>query len=246
MSNTDLHLSSHISKQFNAELDDIRQRVLTMGGLVEQQVADAVRALITGDGSLGDQVVERDYKVNALEVGIDEECTRVLARRQPAASDLRLIVAVIKTITDLERIGDEAEKIGRMATKLATQPPPSSMLQHVETMGNRVKFMVNATLDALARLDADAALEIAKEDRKVDSDYESISRQCLTFMMEDPRTIRSVLDLTWAVRALERIGDHASNISEYVIYLIRGKDVRHLSLEQVEADLKAAKSSPAR
>lgn len=241
MSDNKLNLSRHISTQFNSELDDIRQRVLTMGGLVEQQVSDAVRALATGDGELGELVSERDHKVNSLEVSIDEECARVLARRQPAASDLRLIVAVIKTITDLERVGDEAEKIGRMAAKLATQPPPPSLLQQVDSMGQRVKHMVRQTLDAFARLDAEDALEIAKEDRKVDSDYESISRQCLTFMMEDPRTIRSVLDLTWAVRSLERIGDHSSNISEYVIYLIRGKDVRHLSLEQVEADLEAAK-----
>ncbi|MBV62656.1 phosphate signaling complex protein PhoU [Abyssibacter profundi] len=239
MSNADLHLSSHISKQFNAELDDIRQRVLTMGGLVEQQVSEAVRALTEADGELGQQVANRDYKVNAMEVGIDEECIRVLARRQPAATDLRLIMAVVKTITDLERIGDEAEKIGRMAASLAANPTPAGSLSPVETMGRRVSSMVHRVLDAFARLDAEDALEIAKEDRKVDSEYDAISRQCLTFMLEDPRTIRPVMDLQWAARALERIGDHASNIGEYVIYLIQGKDVRHTSLAQMEAELEA-------
>ncbi|MCK5860307.1 phosphate signaling complex protein PhoU [Abyssibacter sp.] len=237
MSHADLHLNTHISKQFNAELDDIRQRVLTMGGLVEQQVSEAVRALTEADGELGEQVANRDYKVNAMEVGIDEECTRVLARRQPAATDLRLIIAVVKTITDLERIGDEAEKIGRMAARLASNPPPNGSLPAVEAMGRRVSMMVHRVLDAFARLDAEEALEIAKEDRRVDSEYESISRQCLTFMLEDPRTIRPVMDLQWAIRALERIGDHARNISEYVIYLIQGKDVRHTSLAQVQAEL---------
>ena len=177
-----------------------------------------------------------------MEVGIDEECIRVLARRQPAATDLRLIMAVVKTITDLERIGDEAEKIGRMAASLASNPPPGGSLSPVETMGRRVSAMVHRVLDAFARLDAEDALDIAREDRKVDSEYDAISRQCLTFMLEDPRTIRPVMDLQWAVRALERIGDHASNISEYVIYLIQGKDVRHTSLAQMEAELESSNS----
>lgn len=230
-------LYTHISQQYNVELEDIRSKVLQMGGLVEQQIEQALNALVHGDTSLGEAVIMDDTKVNKLEVMIDEECSQVIARRQPAASDLRLIVAVIKTITDLERIGDEAEKIARMAVRLAGEERPKTNYAEIQGLGNQVRQMVHDALDAFARLDIQAALSTAREDYKIDQKYEGVMRQMITFMMEDPRTISRVLNMIWAARALERIGDHARNICEYIIYLVKGKDVRHTSLEQIEKEI---------
>ena len=227
-------IGHHISHKYNLELEDLRNRVLTMGGLVEKQIGDAVNALVTGDTQLADHVITTDYQVNSLEVGIDVECTRVLARRQPAASDLRLIVAVIKTITDLERIGDEAEKVAHMGLQLASQERPKNNYSELQSMGKIVREMLHNSLNAFARMDVEEALRVVHEDKKVDHEYEAIMRQRITFMMEDPRSIARSLDVMWAARALERMGDHARNICEYVIYLVKGKDVRHTSLEQME------------
>lgn len=236
--NTAAGYKQHISSQFNAELEDVRQRVLAMGGLVEQQIVDATRALMDNDTDLGEEVIRTDYKVNQLEVQIDEECSHILARRQPTASDLRLVYAVIKTITDLERIGDEAEKIARMATDLAKQERLAPGVLEIHHLSRSVTQMVHDALDAFARMDVDTALAVAREDEVIDREYEALMRQCITFMMEDPRTIRRVMDIIWSVRALERIGDHAKNIAEYVIYFVKGKDVRHLSLESMEREVK--------
>ncbi|MCI0401249.1 MAG: phosphate signaling complex protein PhoU [Gammaproteobacteria bacterium] len=225
--------SPHISRQFDQELEDIRARVLAMGGLTEAQIADALEALCDGNSELAEQVIENDIKVNTLEVSIDEDCTQILARRQPAATDLRLVVAVGKTITDLERIGDEAEKIGHMALHLAENQCPKSYYVGLESMGNHVRAMLHDALDAFARMDSESALKVASEDPKVDQEYVAILRQLITYMMEDPRSIARAMDVIWSVRALERIGDHASNICENVIYLVEGKNVRHVSLEEM-------------
>jgi phosphate transport system protein len=233
-------LSHHIHSRFNADLEGVRASVLQMGGLVEKQLQDGTRALVTGDGVLGEQVAQLDHKVNAMEVVIDDDCSRILATRNPAASDLRLLVAVIKTITDLERIGDEAEKLGHIAAKLASVERAPDRYREIKHMGDIVAGMVHGALDAFARLDIEQALAITRRDLQVDEEYEAIQRQCITFMMEDPRTIRRALDVLWVARALERVGDHAKNICEYVIYMVLGKDVRHLSMEDVERQLAMA------
>ncbi len=231
-----LKLGQHISQQFNEELEDIRTRVMYMGGIVEQQLVDAIKALITMDVSLAEVVITNDYKVNALEVSIDEECTQILARRQPAASDLRLVMSVIKTITDLERIGDEAERIGRMALHFAEKGGENKMLAGIVHMGDLVTRQLHNALDTFARTDSEAAVKVAREDKKVDQEYETILRNLMTYMMEDPRTIPILVDMMWSARALERIGDRSRNICEYVIYLVKGKDVRHTSVDKVADD----------
>ena len=230
-------LSHHILSRFNADLEGVRSGVMQMGGLVEQQLQDGIKALYSGDGRLGEEVARLDHKVNAMEVAIDEDCSRILATRGPTASDLRLIVAIIKTITDLERIGDEAEKLGSIASRLATLDRPADRYREIKHIGDLVADMVHGALDAFARMDTDAALSVARQDRIVDEEYEALQRQCITFMMEDPRAIRRALDILWVARALERIGDHAKNICEYVIYMVLGKDIRHLSIEDVEKQL---------
>ncbi|MES1195397.1 MAG: phosphate signaling complex protein PhoU [Steroidobacter sp.] len=232
-------LSHHILSRFNADLERLRSNVLQMGGLVEEQLAQSVNALVLGDSVAAERVARNDHRVNAMEVSIDEDCNRILATRAPAAGDLRLIVAVIKAITDLERIGDEAEKIGYIGSRLATMERPADRYREIKHLGRIVEEMVHDALDSLARLDAEAAIAVAKRDRLVDEEYEAIQRQCITFMMEDPRSIRRALDVLWVTRALERIGDHAKNICEYVIYMVYGKDVRHVKLEDVEEQLKA-------
>jgi len=236
-------LSHHILSRFNADLEGVRSGVMQMGGLVEQQLQDGIKALYSGDGRLGEEVARLDHKVNAMEVAIDEDCSRILATRGPTASDLRLIVAIIKTITDLERIGDEAEKLGNIASRLATLDRPTDRYREIKHIGDQVADMVHGALDAFARMDTDAALAVARKDRVVDEEYEALQRQCITFMMEDPRAIRRALDILWVARALERIGDHAKNICEYVVYMVLGKDIRHLSIEDVEEQLAAARAA---
>jgi phosphate transport system protein len=223
-------ITGHISTRFNKDLENLRSSVLTMGGLVEQQLTKAIAAIVTGDSELGLTVASDDYKVNMLEVDIDEECSRILATRAPAASDLRLIVAIIKTITDLERIGDEAEKIGFLASQLATMDRPPDSYRELKNLGNHVLQMVTDAMNAFARLDIEASYAVVREDEEVDREYDAITRQGITFMMEDPTNIKRVMNVTWAARALERIGDHAKNICEYVIYMVEGRDVRHTTL----------------
>ena len=223
--------TDHISRRFNKDIEDLRNNVLAMGGLVEAQLSKAVSAIVSGDSELGLRVAKDDYKVNKFEVSIDEECGRILVTRSPAASDLRLIVAIIKTITDLERIGDEAEKIGYLAAKLAAMDRPPDSYSELKTLGNHVSQMLRDAMNAFARLDIDDAYAVVAEDERVDEEYEALTRQCITFMMEDPRSIKRVMNVTWVARSLERIGDHAKNICEYVIYMVQGKDVRHTVLK---------------
>ena len=220
-------ITDHISRRFNAELEDLRNSVLKMGGLVETQLSKAISAIVSGDSALGLKVANDDYQVNALEVAIDEECSRILATRAPAAGDLRLIVAIIKTITDLERIGDEAEKIGFLASKLAAMDRPVDSYRELKNLGNHVIQMVRDAMNAFARLDVESSMTVVREDEHVDEEYDAIARQCITYMMEDPRSVKRVMNVTWAARALERIGDHAKNICEYTIYMVEGRDVRH-------------------
>lgn len=230
-----IEMSHHISRQFDQELEELSANVLKMGGLVERQLELAMKALLEGDSHLGEQVARDDYKVNSLEVQIDEECSQILAKRSPTASDLRFVVATIKTITDLERIGDEAEKIGFLSAGLAISRQPKNRYREIRNLGRHVKQMVHGALNAFARLDADEAFAVAKRDEDVDEHYEALLRQLITFMMEDPRTIRPLLSVMWAARSLERIGDHAKNICEYVVYLAHGRDIRHIGMQRHES-----------
>lgn len=227
-------IPQHTMHRFDVELDDIRSKLLAMGGLVEEQLASAINALIYGDVAMAESVIASDYRVNRHDVEIDETCTAILARRQPTAIDLRLVLTVIKATSDLERIGDEAKRVARMAVRLASADHSRSLFLELEHLGDLVRSMLHQALDAFARMDPEAAVEVARQDRRVDSEYESAMRQSITYMMEDPRAIPLVLDIIWSARALERSGDRCCNISEYVIYFVKGKDVRHTSLDQME------------
>jgi phosphate transport system protein len=232
-----LNTQEHTSKRYDAELEAIRSRVLQMGGLVETQITAAIEALTTGNLQLAEQVAASDHRVNALEVQIDEDCAHIIARRQPAAQDLRMIMTVVKMITDLERIGDEAEKIGRM-TKLIYSAERLMLprFADIRIAGGYALEMLKKALDAFARVDLAAAASVVKQDRLLDDQFRSIMRQLITFMMEDPRTISTSIEILFVAKALERIGDHSKNMSEYVVYLVKGKDVRHVTAEEFERE----------
>ncbi|WP_404325582.1 phosphate signaling complex protein PhoU [Cobetia sp. UIB-001] len=217
----------HISEQFNHELDALKTHLLAMGGLVEKQLQDAVTALLEGDSETATRVRDNDKAVNDMQLKIDDECTRVLARRQPAASDLRLVLAVIRATSDLERIGDESSKIARNAISLVENGQSPRGMVEVRHLSQHVRSMVRDSLTAFARFDTDLALKVLREDASVDLEYQSAMRSLMTFMMEDARQITPVLNVMWILRALERIGDHADNLAEYVIFLVKGVDVRH-------------------
>jgi len=237
---TKLHLDKHISRRFNEELEKVRTLVMEMGELVEQQVNDGLSAVLNADEKLASKVIKRDKKVNTMELEIDEYCTQILARRQPAASDLRLLVSVIKSITDLERMGDEAVKFGKNAIKLAKgnfSEEGSRPLIELKHLGKHVSETLHKALIAYAQLDVAAALEIIRNDNVVDEEFDNISRLLVTKMMENPREIKNALRVTWCARALERINDHTTNLCEYIVYLVEGKDVRHSSIEQIKATL---------
>lgn len=223
----DLQLNHHISRRFNEELEEARNQVFKMGGLVESQLERGLKALLNYDVELAQQVINDDNLVNALEVEIDEKCTKIMARRQPAASDLRLMITLIKTTTDLERIGDEAIKLGHNAIEIYESNSTPRPFNELRSMGERVKDILSKSLDAYARLDVDEALRIIQQDRLINEEFDNISRLLITRMMEDPREIRNSLRISQCARAMERIGDHSANICEFVIYLVQGRDVRH-------------------
>ncbi|WP_341937889.1 phosphate signaling complex protein PhoU [Marinimicrobium sp. C2-29] len=227
----------HISQQYNLELDEIKTKLSEMGGLAQRQVNDAIQALIDADAETAERVVRDDEEVNAMEVDIDEECIHILARRQPAASDLRLVIAVTKAITDLERVGDEASKIARQAIALSQEGTALHGYVEVRHIGGQVSRMLNDSLDAFARLDLDLALRVVQTDDNVDLEYASAMREMITFMMEDPRRISRALNIMWTLRSLERIGDHARNLAQYVVYLVKGADVRHESYNDIQEQI---------
>lgn len=233
---SDIH-SQHISRQFNQELEELKTHLMAMGGLVEKQVQDAVVALLESDSELGQRVVANDRAVNDMQIKIDEECTQVLARRQPTASDLRLVLAVIRAASDLERIGDEASKIARNAIELIDADNGNRGFVEVRMISEHVRRMVRDALTSFARLDTELALKLVHEDEEVDNEYRSAMRSLMTFMMEDARSISSVLSVMWILRALERIGDHANNLAEYVVYLVKGLDIRHTDPEDLDKDM---------
>lgn len=239
--------TSHFSSQFNQELENLRSRVLAMGNVVEKQIGDAVTALATGNENMARSVIGGDLHVNQLEIYLDEECRRILARRQPAAGDLRLVFAVIKAVTDIERIGDSAKSVARMAIKLI-EAKPTGTVPSLAHLGELVREMVQKAIGAFAGMDVNVALQVERADIEADAEYRTVMRTLTTRMTEDPKAIDWALNLIMAARALERAGDHAKNISEYLIYLVQGKDVRHVSIEDRERQVqdRAAQNTPQR
>ncbi|OUR84926.1 phosphate transport system regulatory protein PhoU [Colwellia psychrerythraea] len=228
-----LQIGRHISGQFNEDLERVINNVMQMGGLVEKQLTDALASVEQADIALAKQVLTNDYQVNAYEVSIDDECTRIIAKRQPAAGDLRLIMAVVKTIADLERIGDEAEKIAKVALE-SFSSSQQDLLVNLDNLGRRVLEFLQASLDAFTRMDCETAIKIHQMDDKINREYEALMRQLMTYMMEDPRSIPQVMTVIWSARALERIGDRCQNICEYIIYFVKGKVVRHTTAEDMK------------
>ncbi|MCP5196913.1 MAG: phosphate signaling complex protein PhoU [Gammaproteobacteria bacterium] len=230
---------AHTVKQFDVQLANLRNLVLEMGGLVEDQIQRAIKALNDEDVSAAREVIARDQIINGMQVKTDEDSVNLIALRQPLGSDLRLIMSLSKIVTDLERIGDEAEKIARMAIKTYNDDnnaPSAKLLRDVAPMAKQAIHMLHGCLDALARLDIEKAVEIAKGDDELDQEFQSALRRLITYMMEDPRTIGHAISVLFIIKALERIGDHAKNISEYLIYLVKGKDVRHVNMETLAQD----------
>ena len=230
-----LNLNRHISGQFNSELESVRNQVMQMGGLIEQQFTDVLTAMADNNIELARQVIVKDKEVNDFESVVDQACSRIIAKRQPAASDLRLLLSIMKSITELERVGDSVAGIARMVIDNHGQDVPS--LIGLENMGQIVLKMLHNALDAFTRLDLKAAITVHNEDKKVNRQYESIVRELMTFMMEDPRSIPFILKVLAAARSIERIGDRCQNLCEQVVYLVKGVDVRHATKEEINAFL---------
>jgi phosphate transport system protein len=230
-----LHLSQHISRQFNSEIEDVRRQVLAMGGLVEEQIAAALDMLVERDAARGAEIREREQQVNAAELAIDERCAYILARRQPAASDLRLVLSVVKMLADLERIGDEAKRIAKLAERLVGEEGGSDVTASLADLGAQARGQLRGALDAFARLDQTLALDVMRRDKHLDEVYKEIFDSLVERMQHAPAQIPVELDRLWCARSFERIGDRCKNLCEYVLYLVRGKDVRHSGLAKSEA-----------
>lgn len=227
----------HLSTQFDAELAGISNRVLEMGGLVESQVAQAVYALSHFSGETSSQVLQVEERVNQMEIGIDRDLSAIIARRQPTARDLRLLIAISKTIANLERVGDEAARIARTVQRLINTGVSSRLRLPVADLGFEADLAIaqlRKALDAFARLDTEQALQVLKADDQIDQEFDGLLRKLITYMMEDPRTISSSIDLVFVAKAIERVGDHAKNLAEAVIYIVKGTDVRHTPMADVE------------
>ena len=231
--------NKHLSTQFDSELNAVSSRVMELGGLVESQLRLAIYALSQFSAESANQVIEAEHRVNTMELDIDRELSSIIARRQPTARDLRLLMAISKTTANLERAGDEAEKIARMVKSIilsgAARALPSSDLRVAAELASS---LLRKALDAFARLDTVAAVSIVKEDDQIDEEFDGFVRKLITYMMEDPRTISPSLDLLFIAKAIERIGDHAKNIAEFIIYIVKGADVRHSPIDQVESAAK--------
>ena len=233
------NIGHHISGQFNKELEDIRNKVLTMGGLVEQQIELGIQAFTTSDMEIAEQVIRQDNEVDDMQMDIDSECTQIIALRQPAAFDLRLLLTVVKIINELEVAGDLAERIARMAIHVSDNEGKKPQFFELQHMANLVKGMLHDALDNFARMNIDDITRITGMDENVDREYGSIVRQLITQMMEDPRNITRSLNVLWTVRALERIGDHACYICQHLVYMMSGEDVRHMSQQELELKVKS-------
>ena len=232
-------VDKHLSTQFDTELTAVSTRVLELGGLVESQIRQAILALSHFSVDVANEVVANEARVNAMEVEIDHDLSSIIARRQPTARDLRLLIAISKTTANLERAGDEAAKIARMVLSIINSGAPRNLPSlELRVAADLASNLLNKALDAFARLDVHAALDILKEDDAIDREFGGFVRKLVTFMMEDPRTISPSLDLLFLAKAIERVGDHAKNIAEFIIYVVKGADVRHTSIENVESVVK--------
>ena len=230
-------MSDHTSKNFDLELESLRTRVLQMGGMVEQQVRKAIEGLYSGDQPLLENVIRDDDRVNQMENEIDALCNQVIAKRQPTAIDLRMVVSVLKAIADLERVGDKARKIARLSIALTKQPVAGALNVELNHMAETALNMLRLALDGFARLDVSLVAEAMYLDESVNAEYQAVARQLITYMMEDPRTITRSLDIMSIAKAIERIGDHATNIAEYVVYMVKGLNVRHATPEEIQAQI---------
>ena len=231
--------AEHIYTQYDTDLEAIRAKVLEMGGIVEEQLTDSVSSLINADGKLADSVIKKDERVNDLESEIDEDCSLIIAKRSPTARDLRNVLMMLRIITDLERIGDEASKIAKATHRIYEKDRMSKpQTKEIQSIYEKLQYMLRTALNSFARLDVNETVAVLESDKEVDGEYRAYMRQLLTYMLEDPRTISLSLELMFVAKSLERIGDHSKNVSQNVIYTVKGKDVRHSSINEIKAELK--------
>lgn len=234
---TELHLDQHISKKYNEDLEDLREQVMSMGGLVESQLKNSLKSLLDSNIDLAKSVIKKDVEVNRQELAITARCVEILALRQPTASDLRLVFTVEKSVTDLERIGDLSQQLAKLSKKLINKGVSNRYYAELQHLGKLAQKMLTGALNAFARLDAENAIDIMAVEEKINRESNALSRQLITYMMEDPRSIKHTLRVLNAAKALERIGDHCENLCEYVVYLVKGEDIRYQNLDDVRASI---------